>query len=120
MPKDNAIKVHMKLKKLEADFAVQLDPSYEQYLQDDGSLIVELDKAIYGLIESALLWYKHLCDGLSVLGFSHNPYDRCVFNRVEKDNTQSTLIVHVDDGMLTTSSEDKLTEILSDFRTSLI
>ena len=116
MPKDNAVKVHMRLKKQEADFVVQLDPSYEQYLQDDGSLIVELDKAIYGLIESALLWYKHLCDGLSALDYSHNPYDRCVFNRVEADNTQSTLVVHVDDGMLTANSEDKLTEILSELR----
>ena len=48
----------MRLKAFLTQVVVQLDPSYSDYVGTDGKLIVELDKALYGLMESALLWYQ--------------------------------------------------------------
>ncbi len=45
-------------------------------------LYVKLDKALYGLLKSALLFYKKLVTELESLGFKLNPYDPCVANHV--------------------------------------
>eukprot|EP01042_Synura_sphagnicola_P036497 gene36497-biopygen7561 len=91
-----------------------IDPSYSDYVGTDGKLIVELDKALYGLKESALLWYQLLCDKLETIGFAKNRYEQCVFNRVETDGNQSSLCVHVDDFMITAVSELILDRVLAD------
>ena len=89
MPDDT--RVRMRLNAFLTDVVVQLDPSYSDYVGTDGKLIVELDKALYGLKESALLWYQLLCDKLETIGFAKNRYEQCVFNRVETDGSQSSL-----------------------------
>ena len=38
-------------------------------------------KAIYGMIESALLWYDLFVSVLKDMGFILNPYDMCVANK---------------------------------------
>ena len=43
-------------------------------------LYVRLLKALYGLLCSALLFYKKLCGELEKYGFEINPYDPCVAN----------------------------------------
>ena len=46
--------------KIAADVAARLsavDPTMEAFIRADGSLIVELNQALYGCIESAQLWY---------------------------------------------------------------
>jgi hypothetical protein len=35
-------------------------PDMKEYIREDGKLIVKLDKALYGLIQSARLWYNEL------------------------------------------------------------
>ena len=39
-------------------------------------------KAIYGMIDSALLWYDFFSTILSDLGFKLNPYEKCITNKV--------------------------------------
>jgi hypothetical protein len=36
-------------------------------------LYVQVLRAIYGMLESALLWYRTLCSGLEGTGFKFNP-----------------------------------------------
>jgi hypothetical protein len=79
-----------------ADIAVEVNPSLKKYLQQDKSLLVELDKALYGLPESAKLWFDHLCKFLISIGYSRSTSDPCLFNK-EKYNEKSTLCIHVDD-----------------------
>ena len=45
-----------------------------------GMLYVKLTKALYGLLCSALLFYKKLRGNLERLSFKVNPYDPCVAN----------------------------------------
>jgi len=61
--------VHMKLNKPIADLLVKLDSKYEEYRNDDGSMVVKLNRALYGLVQSAKLWYEHLSGTLERNGY---------------------------------------------------
>jgi hypothetical protein len=54
-----------------------------------------MQKAIYGLLRSALLFYKKLVANLESIGFKLNPYDLCVANK-EVNGTQMMVCWHVD------------------------
>ena len=45
-------------------------------------LYVHITKAIYGLLVSAMLFYKKLVKDLIDIGFVLNPYDPCVANKM--------------------------------------
>ena len=107
--KDTGIKVHMKLDKVMSGMLVLLKPEYKEFIQADGTMIVLLDKALYGCVESAMLWYNNLRSTLLGLGYVENPHDICVFNKTDKDGTQCTLVLHVDD-LLMTSKKSSMIE----------
>ncbi len=69
---------------------------YKSFFDSRGRLYVQLEKALYGCVESAKLFYDHLSKSLTSMGFVKNPYDHCVFNCVIYDK-QCTVTVHVDD-----------------------
>lgn len=79
--------------------------SFRKALQDeswkDGRSTVKLEKALYGCVQSAKLWYNHLSRFLQRIGFTPNPVDPCVFNRMSSSGKQLTLAIHVDDGLAT-------------------
>ena len=96
--------VHMRLDRIMSAMLIQIDPTYSQYLETNGSLIVQLDKALYGCVEASALWYKDLRNKLLQNGFQQNPYDLCVYNKMGEDGKQITIVVHVDDLMVTSVS----------------
>jgi hypothetical protein len=57
---------------------------------------VHITKAIYGLLVSAMLFYRRLVKDLETYGFEVNPYDPCVANKIV-GGTQMTVSWHVDD-----------------------
>ena len=68
-----------------AEFKVQIDPQmYQKYIttssKSEPMLYVRLSKALYGLLQSALLFYSKLRTELEDFGFAVNPYDPCVAN----------------------------------------
>ena len=88
--------VFMRIGPLVTAILGQLDAKFEKYLDSKGSVIVKLDKALYGCVESAVLWYKDLRATLEEDGYIVNPYDLCVFNKYY-EGKQITVIFHVDD-----------------------
>ena len=76
------IDVHMRLDRVMSTMLIQLDPSYDKFRGINGTVVVRLDKALYGCVEASLLWYKVLRSKLVADGFIENPYDRCVFNKI--------------------------------------
>eukprot|EP01042_Synura_sphagnicola_P036291 gene36291-biopygen592 len=92
--------VYMRLNKYLSNLIIQLNCDYANYMTDDGTVIVRLDKGLYGCAQSAKLWCDRLCELLTELGYSINTEDRCVFNRLREDN-QTTTCVRVDDLMST-------------------
>ena len=59
----------------------ELIQKYKKFLIVDGRTVVRRDKAIYGCIDSAKLWYQHLKNTLENLGFVPNPEEGGCFNR---------------------------------------
>jgi hypothetical protein len=94
----------------------KIDPSYDEFLHDDGTIIVKLNKALYGCVESAKLWYDHLCKSLEDMGFVRNALDFCVFNRLTTCGKQCTVIVHVDDLKITCVNESEVNKVIEDIR----
>ena len=90
----------MILKGRPEEMMVQVAPSlYRKYITVDGKgsplLYVNMEKAMYGLLKSALLFYRQLVSDLIGNGFVQNPYNPCVANKMV-DGKQMTVIWHVD------------------------
>lgn len=107
------IDVHMRLNKVMTQMLTEIDPSNLEFVDQDGTMVVQLDKALYGCVEASNLWYNDLRRKLMADGFSTNPYDNCVFNKSGQDGAQTTVVVHVDDLLVTSEKESHLTEFCS-------
>jgi hypothetical protein len=103
--------VHMRLDPLMTVMVTELDPKYRDYVEADGSVVVQLDKALYGCVEAAALWYDDLTGKLKAGGFEANAYDSCVLNRTGKDGVQITVAMHVDDLLITSASHANIREL---------
>lgn len=57
---------------------------------------LKLDKAMYGCVRSALLWYQTFVNVLMIMGFKVNPHDECVANMIINDS-QCTIAWYVDE-----------------------
>ena len=66
-------------------------------------IYVKMSKALYGMLESALWFYKKLKKDMEAYGFIINPYDPCVANSMI-NGKQMTVTWHVED--LNVSHED--------------
>ncbi len=83
-----------------AKLMVQVAPNlYRKYNSVDRKgkaiLYVKMQKAIYGLLRSALLFYRKLIANLESSGFVINPYDPCAANKVI-NGKQMSVCWHVD------------------------
>jgi hypothetical protein len=88
--------VLMKIDPVISKILFSIDKRYEKFQLADGSLVVKLDKALYGCIESARLFYENISKALLDYGFTKNDYDPCVFNKFIYGK-QCTVVIHVDD-----------------------
>jgi hypothetical protein len=92
--------VHVRLVGPLAVLLTKVDPElYTEYLGVEHGkevLYVQLQKALYGTLSAAMLFWKDLSGLLSDEGYEPNPYDCCVMNKMVNGN-QSTILWHVDD-----------------------
>jgi hypothetical protein len=82
-----------------AEILCEMDPQYADYAVQHSNgpvLYVHLIKALYGMLVSAMLFYKKLKNDLLEYGFEINPYDPGVANQIA-DGSQLTVSWHVDD-----------------------
>lgn len=83
------------------DYMVQANPErYAAFVHITSSgkklLFVQVMKALYGCIKSAMLWYNMFASTLKGMGFVLNPYDPCVANKMI-NGKQCTICWYVDD-----------------------
>jgi Reverse transcriptase (RNA-dependent DNA polymerase) len=102
--------VYMLLTPEVAALMCKVDPKYREFLRTDGKITVRLKKALYGCIQSAVLWYNELASTLEAMQFVQNPYDICSFTRV-RDGSTDRVLVYVDDLFITSKHEHVLTSI---------
>eukprot|EP00804_Cyclotella_cryptica_P010072 CCRYP_018045-RB/>CCRYP_018045-RB protein AED:0.27 eAED:-0.33 QI:0/-1/0/1/-1/1/1/0/595 len=102
------MRFHCRLAELMVLAAPQI---YRKYITTDAKgepvLFVKLQKALYGMLKSALLFYKNLLTDLVAQGFTVNPYDPCVVTKTVR-GTQMTICWHVDDLKLSHKREIEL------------
>jgi hypothetical protein len=92
-----------------AKLMAKTDPKlYRKYLIDEkGKKVLSLclQKALYGMMKSALLFYRKLISELKGMGFEVNPYVPCVANKMI-NGSQMTVRWTVDDVMISHSSNN--------------
>ena len=91
--------IHIKLEGELADLLIRLDPTYEQFVtMEHGKRVIyaKLNKALYGTMQAALLFWKKFKAFLTDLGYEENPYDPCVVNKMI-NGKQCTVCWYVDD-----------------------
>jgi hypothetical protein len=93
-------RITMKIRGALVDILVSIDPDLYgpavTYENGEKVLYVLVLKAIYGMLQSSLLYYKKFRKDIEEIGFKVNPYDPCVANRTVKEK-QQTVTWHVDD-----------------------
>lgn len=91
----------MRISKTLAKYVCAADNSAEAYLQPDGSLLVQLQRALYGLPEAGRLWHELITDILRKCGYKQKEGDSCVWKYVEKKDGKiinvSFILLYVDD-----------------------
>jgi hypothetical protein len=118
MPEDDNKPVYMRLNRFETSVLVKVDPSYGKFVLNNGTCVVRLKRALYGCVESARMWYEKLSNDLLTMGYVKDQHDMCVFNRVENDGSQSTLVVHVDDVLVTARTNSLIDNIIQELEKS--
>ena len=83
---------------------------YVVYEKEKPVLYVEILRALYGMLELALLWYNKFHKDLEAEGFVFKHYDPCIANKMI-DGSQMTIRFHVDDLL----SSHKLKKANDDF-----
>jgi Reverse transcriptase (RNA-dependent DNA polymerase) len=89
----------MKIRGILIDVLCKMDPAYREHVIVENKqkiLYVHITKAIYGLLASAMLFYRSFTQDLIGYGFIINPYDPCVANK-QVEGKQMTVSWHVDD-----------------------
>ena len=109
--------VLMSLDPLLASILCEIDNSYKEYRNADGTVVVHLTKALYGCIRSSYLWYQTLSSFLIECGFKTNPYDPCVMNKMGGNGVQVTICFHVDDLLVTCTDSSILESVLNQLKT---
>jgi hypothetical protein len=99
--------VYMKLDKSIVDQLTEVDESCRKYRRFDGSLLVKLNKALYGCKQSGMLWYERIRNYLISIGFLQNKMDECVFN-ITMNGYQLSVGLYVDDLIITSISNSNI------------
>ena len=92
-PKKVEEQIIMKVRGVLVDWLVEINPlTYSPYVvieRGEKVLYLEILRAIYGMLEASLLWYRKFKKELEEIGFEFNDYDPCVANR--KQSTYHSL-----------------------------
>ena len=69
---------------------------------EDGSLVpegslIQLNTAVYGLVNAPSAWRKSLVRAIEDLGYRRSCYDPCMFCLMSKDGPHGHLVLDVDD-----------------------
>ena len=109
--------VHVRMEGTMAELLVKLDPKlYRKYVTTENGkqvLYVVLQKALYGTLRAALLFWRKLSKQLVEWGFEINPYDWCVANKMI-NGKQCTVLWHVDDLKLSHVDKQVVTNLLDE------
>ena len=73
--------VYIKLDKVMSGLLTQIKPEYSVFVDDRDEIAMKLDKALYGCVQSARLWYERLKKALLKWDYEVHELDPCVFTK---------------------------------------
>jgi len=86
-------------------------PHFVKFRDQKGRMLVQIEKAMYGLIQSARLWYNTITGVLERDGFAPNTMDPCVWNKKVNGN-QTTIVIYVDDLAISSKSKEDVHSVV--------
>ena len=93
--------VHIIADKHTSKLIAEAHPEYSDFIMPNGTMILKVQKAMYGLVESAWLWYKELEKHLLNIRYKVSAHDRALFYKNIMENGEciasNITSVHVDD-----------------------
>jgi hypothetical protein len=100
-----------------AELMVKTAPNiYRKYITVDEKnqpvLYVKLQKALYGCLQSAPLFYLKFVGDIESQGFTLHPYKPCVANKVI-NGKQFTVVRHVDDIKMSHVDEEEVSKLIT-------
>ena len=113
-------RVVMVLRGLIVDMLCELDEEkYRSFVtMEKGKKVLRLivHRAMHGLVQSPMLWYKKWRQDIESQGFTVNPCDPCVAKKMV-NGKQLTLLWHVDDVKISHMEEKVVTEFINWMKT---
>ena len=113
---DKNKRVIVRIRGMLVDILVKIAPEvYKDYVTVDKKghkhILVECLNALYGTMVASLLYYQKFTGTLKKEGFTMNPYDLCVWNKII-DGKQCTICFHVDDCKISHRSKTVVDNII--------
>ncbi len=113
---DNPNYVLMHLDGVVAKLMVTIAPNiYQKYITTNANgkpvLYVQLEKALYGMMISALLFYCNMSQTSTKIGFILNPYDPCVANKM-LNGQQLSICWHVNNIFISHKDHQVVSDII--------
>ena len=96
------------------DILCKVNPEYENFVTiENGKRVIYLRllKALYGCLQSGVLWYELFSGVLKKQGFKINPNEPCIANKII-NGKQCTIVWYVDDVKVTHEDEEVVKSIL--------
>lgn len=112
----------MRLPKNIADLLVEVDTEAKRYRQKDGTILVQVQRALYGYPVSAKLWYEYFKSALLNAGYTVAPSEPCLFKKFiassnrSKEKEWSIVSICVDDCLHTFNSDRLRRELYAKLR----
>ena len=103
--------VYVRLDKKMAKLAIEIDRTLEFYLLEDGSMVAELLKCLYGMGISPQRWFKTIRLLLIKLGFLQSSWDQCLFYKTEEGDVLNFVLLFVDDLLIACENKELETAI---------
>lgn len=94
---------------------LKVAPQLSVFVSSNGRMVCRLNKALYGCVQSAKLWFEKIKGILVGLKFVQNAYDLCVFNNTF-NGTQITVALYVDDMLATCTDKKIIDKLVMDLR----
>jgi len=106
--------VFIRLSSEVTNIMIEIDEKYRQFLCEDGTMVVQLNKALSGIVEAPRLWYDTFCAFLIRQGFKRSELDSCYFFKRMQSGELVDLSVHVDDGLMTSTNQVEMDRLISE------
>ena len=111
-------RILLKLKNKFVDIMCEINPEYLPHVRYEGKtkvLYLRVLRAIYGCLETSLLWYNLYSTTLQKMGFELNPYDLCVANKMI-NGSQCTIVFYVDDNKISHKDPTVVDSVINELK----